>query len=268
MSETLGTQTTPDAGAAADARTLVRQALKAALATLDRGAPVRGADHPPGNPSGATPGHPYVSLVTVAAMPDGRPVLLLSGLALHTQNLQADARASLLFDAASLAGDPLAGGRVTLIGRMVAAAPAARERFLNRHPAARQYADFGDFAFYELAVERAHFIGGFGRIVRLTGAQMVNAVDDAAALVAAEADIIAHMNADHAAALNLYATHAGAPPAPGSNWRLVGCDPEGLDLLNGEHALRVAFDQRVTKPDACRHVLARMAATARAGRQV
>jgi heme iron utilization protein len=238
--------------AAHDARNLVRLALKGALATLDRGGPAHAS------------GHPYASLVTVATTPEGRPVLLLSGLALHTQNLKADPRASLMIDGTSLAGDPLAGGRVTLIGRIEpAVAASSRARFLSRHPASAQYADFGDFGFYELAVERAHFIGGFGRIVGLSAGQISPAVDDAAAFVAAEADIIAHMNEDHADTLQLYAKHAGAQ-ASAAAWRLVGCDPDGLDLLSGEHTARVDFDERVTTPDGCRHALKRMADKARA----
>ena len=241
----------PSADAGSDARSLVRQALKGALATLDRG-----SANQPG-------GHPYASLVTVATDSEGQPIFLLSGLALHTQNLKADPRASLLVDATSLAGDPLAGGRVTVMGRLEQArSPAARMRFLNRHPAAAQYAEFGDFAFYQLNVERAHFIGGFGRIVSLSADQMVRPADDASAFVAAEADIIAHMNADHAGALQLYATKlAGAVPG---NWRIVGCDPEGMDLLNGEHVARVAFDERITTPDASRRALKRLADKARA----
>jgi heme iron utilization protein len=239
------------ADAASDARVLVRQALKGALATLDRG----GKD--------AQAGHPYASLVIVATDPDGRPVLLLSGLALHTQNLKADPRASLLIDATSLSGDPLAGGRVTVIGRLEQTTSAStRTRFLNRHPSAAQYADFGDFAFYQLNVERAHFIGGFGRIVGLSAEQMVRPVADANALVAAEADIIAHMNEDHAHTLELYATKLGG--AKPGQWRIVGCDPDGMDLLNGEHAARIPFDERITTPDANRHAMKRLADKARA----
>jgi heme iron utilization protein len=226
-------------------------ALKGALATLDRGGTTNGS------------GHPYASLVTVATTAAGRPVFLLSGLALHTQNLKADPRASLLIDATSLAGDPLAGGRVTLIGAIEPAQPSSRARFLSRHPAAQQYADFGDFAFYELVVERAHFIGGFGRIVSLTTADMTPSVDDASALIEAEADIIAHMNADHAHTLQLYARHAAAPQVP-RPWLMVGLDPDGIDLISGEHTLRIPFDYRITTPDASRHAFKRLADQARA----
>ena len=111
------------------ARVILRTALKGSLATLDR-----------------LGGHPYASLVTVATEMDGALVLLISKLALHTQNIIVDSKASLLLDASGADGDPLAGGRVTLIGRVVKTeSTAARRRFLARHPEALMYADFPDF---------------------------------------------------------------------------------------------------------------------------
>jgi hypothetical protein len=227
------------------ARDLVRGALKASLASLDRAS-----------------GHPYASLVTVATLPDCSPVLLISRLALHTQNLLEDARASLLLDASPSDGDPLAGGRVTLIGRAERTEDlAARRRFLARHPEAQGYADFPDFAFYALAVERAHYVGGFGRIHTLAAGDVRLDLAGAEALVAAEAEIVAHMNADHAAAVELYATAlAGAPSGP---WRLTGIDPEGCDLICGGDARRIAFASRVTSPGEARAELVRLAAAAR-----
>lgn len=231
---------------AATARALVRQALKGSIATLDR-----------------TSGHPYASLVTVATEPDGSPLFLISRLALHTQNLLADGRASLLIDATGASGDPLAGGRVTLIGQ---AAPTesstAKRRFLARHPEAEMYAGFADFAFYALAVERAHFVGGFGRIVGFEPDDVVLGAREAGALAKAETDIVEHMNADHAGALDLYATRlAGAGPGP---WRMTGIDPEGLDLVADGRACRIAFAARIANPAAARQELVRLAAEARA----
>lgn len=65
----------------AQSRALVRSALKGALATVHN----------------AT-GHPYASLVLTATEPDGTPVFLISRLALHTQNLKKDTRATMLVD--------------------------------------------------------------------------------------------------------------------------------------------------------------------------
>lgn len=226
-------------------RTLMRRGLKASLATLE-----------------AETGHPYASLVTIATDVDGTPLFLISTLALHTKNILKDGRASLLFDGTDNTGDPLAGGRVTVMGRAVKTQRAtAKSRFLARHEAAGGYADFPDFAFYELVPERAHYIGGFGRIVDLQPADILIPSDDAEALVAGHDDVVAHMNEDHAAANELYATQlAGAPTGP---WRLSGLDPEGFDLICDGLTARVAFGTRVTTPDGARQEFIRLVALAR-----
>lgn len=145
-----------DETAAHEARGLIRKMVKAALGTLDQDS-----------------GGPYVSLVAVAAGTDGSPILLISNLARHTRNARADGRASLLIDGTDASGDPVTGPRLTLTGRLgTTASPAARETFLARHPGAAQYADFGDFAFWRLDVDAGHYIGGFGRIVALTAADL------------------------------------------------------------------------------------------------
>ena len=210
-------------------------------------------------------GGPYASLVTVATGSDGAPLMLLSRLAVHTQNLLADPRASLMIDGTSPEGDPLAGGRVSLMGRMVATEDAGhRRRFLARHPEADMYAGFTDFAFYALNIERAHYVGGFGRIVDLTaGDVLVNTVG-AEALIAAEADIIEHMNADHPDAVALYASRMLGRSEPLGAWKMVGIDPEGLDLTGPGGPLRVTFPAPIATPEDARRALASLAADARA----
>lgn len=234
---------------AAEARTLTRTGLKCALATLDR-----------------TSGDPYVSLVTIATRIDGTPLLLISKLALHTQNLAADPRASLLFDGTGGAGDPLAGGRVTIMGQVrVSGADDDKRRFLTRHPAAEMYAGFPDFAFYALQAERAHYIGGFGRIVDLQPADLLIDLQDAQPLASAERDMIEHMNADHADAVSLYAeVILGKSPGP---WRMSGIDPEGCDLVCEDRAARLLFDHRVASPEAARKAFISLVARARAATQ-
>ncbi len=138
------------------ARRLLRAAESASLATIERDA-----------------GGPYASLVLVAADQDGSPILLLSDLAEHSRNLAADDRASLLFDGTAGLEDRLTGPRLTVLGRAIASdAPSHRARFLARHPGAAQYADFGDFRFYRVAVERAHLVAGFGRIHAIAAADL------------------------------------------------------------------------------------------------
>ena len=152
-------------------RRLIRTALKASLATLDR-----------------VTGHPYASLILVATEPDGAPVFLISRLALHTRNLEKDPRASLLIDGTGGLGDPLTGGRLTLMGEARPSdSPTARRRFLARHPSAEGYAGFADFSIYALEVASGHYIGGFGRIVDLAPAALMTDTADAGALIEARA---------------------------------------------------------------------------------
>jgi putative heme iron utilization protein len=230
---------------AAAARRLVRTALKGSLATLDR-----------------ETGHPYASLVLVATEPDGAPTFLISRLALHTRNLERDPRASLLVDGTGGLGDPMTGGRLTLIGTaQPSRTETARRRFLARHPSAEGYAGFADFSMYAMTVARGHYIGGFGRIVDLEPSALATGIADAPALIEAEPDIVAHMNADHADAVALYATVLADCPA--GDWRMCGIDPDGIDLLHRTNAARVDFPQRVLTPGAARDMLVGLARQAR-----
>jgi len=231
---------------AAEAREMVRAALKGSLATVLK--PV---------------GHPYASLLLTATEPDGAPIFLISGLALHTKNLSGDARASLLIDGTGRDADPMAGGRITLIGEARPTTSAtARRRFLARHPAAEGYADFPDFSFYAFDIASAHFIGGFGRIIDLKRDELLIDVAGAEALIEREADIIDHMNEDHADAIELYATRL-LSAAPGA-WRMSGIDPEGCDLVLGSRALRLPFATRTTNAEEARKELVRLVGEARA----
>lgn len=229
----------------AAAKKLLREGRSGALATLLPGT-----------------GDPYCSLVNVATDADGAPLLLISTLALHTKNILADARVSLMLDERK-EGDPLQGARVMLMGTAAATDDAAaRRRYLARQPEAEEFAGFADFAIYAITLKAAHLVAGFGRIVDLKPADLLTPVDDAADLVAAEPDIVAHMNGEHADAVRLYATRLlGA--ADGA-WRCVGCDPEGLELQLDRTALRLPFPQRVKSPGVLRQVLKQMTEQARA----
>jgi putative heme iron utilization protein len=232
-----------DPGAAA--KTLLREGRSGALATLMPGS-----------------GDPYCSLVNVATTAAGAPILLISRLAVHTRNIMADPRVSLMLDERK-PGDPLEGARVTLIGTAAATDDAAaRRRYLARHPAAEAYAGFKDFGFYEMALESAHLVAGFGRIVDLEAGDLLTEIGDADALLAAESDAIEHMNEDHAEACRLYAVKLLG--APDGAWRCVGCDPEGLDLQLDRLARRLPFPERVASPAGLRQVLRQLAHDARA----
>ena len=113
-------------------------------------------------------GGPFASYVLTAPDADGSPLMLLSRLAVHTQNLENDARASLLF-VREAGVEAMAAERLTLTGRCAKHEdPAARRLFLSRHPDAARYADFADFSLYRFDIEAGHLVAGFGRIVGLT----------------------------------------------------------------------------------------------------
>ncbi len=100
--------------------------------------------------------------------------MLLSALALHTRNLEADNRISLLIDATDGLGDPVTGARISLTGTVTKATdPAARDAFWPSHPTAAGYAGFADFAFYRVTPESGHLVEGFGRIVDVPGAALI-----------------------------------------------------------------------------------------------
>jgi putative heme iron utilization protein len=226
------------------AKRLLREAGTGALGTL-------GAD-----------GAPYVSLVTVATQPDGAPVLLLSKLARHTENIGRDARISLLLAAAVRAGDPLAKARISITGRIEKTEDfAAKRRFLARHPTAASYAGFADFGFYRIEIEHAHLVAGFGRIVDLSRAELLTSLNGAEKLLEAEEGAVAHMNEDHLDAIELYATRLLGEA--GGAWKIASLDPEGCDLLLGETARRLEFPQRVTAGDELRKTMVSLVKQAR-----
>ncbi len=251
MNETRSSPIRPtDDDARLMAKTLLRGTRTGALATLE-----------------ATSGHPFASLTTVATDADGTPLILVSRLSGHTANILADPRASLLLSRSGK-GDPLAHPRITLIARGRAVDRGSRDgervkgRFLARHPKAALYADFPDFGFFALGLERASLNGGFGKAYELTAADLLTDLSGAAELVEAEAGAVAHMNADHADAVRLYATKLLG--APDGAWQITGIDPDGADLAADDLVERLVFPEPVTSAAALRQTLVDLAKRARA----
>lgn len=240
----------PEPTFAEQARTLVHLGRTGTLGTLSR----------------RHPGHPFVSIMPYAPDERGRPLLLISALAMHTQNLAGDPRASLLV--AQPGDDPLALARLTLMGhagRLAAGErPAAREAYLARHPNAIHWVDFDDFAFWRLDVADIYFVGGFGAMDWLTVPGYEAARPDP--LADAAPGIIEHMNRDHAAALVLYARVLGELPAP-EEAEMVAVDRLGFKLrvraADGLHGRRIGFPREVTSAEQCRAVLIEMLADLR-----
>jgi putative heme iron utilization protein len=234
-----------------DVRDLVRGRDRAALATA-----LPAAGEATGQP------WPYASLVLAAVDHDLSPILLLSDLAEHSKAIAADNRVSLLFDGTQGLAQPLTGPRVTLLGRAVRIDDRRlARRFLARHPDAEMYAGFGDFAFYRVALEQAHLVGGFGKIRWLSRAEVAG-TPAPAGLAEAEEGVIEHMNHDHADALQLYAGKLLG--LAGREWRMTGIDGEGIDLRQGGEVARLAFDTPLADAAEARKALVALVARARA----
>jgi heme iron utilization protein len=176
----------------------------------------------------------------------GRPIFFISSMAMHTQNLRQDQRASLLITQPDVSGDPLGAARLTLLGD-VTEAPSAevRELYLSRYENAKFWQDYTDFAYYRLQVSAVYFIGGFGVMGWISAEDYASALPDP--LAKAAPGIIQHMNNDHADALRLIARRfAGENPDEAS---ITAVDRLGfhLRLKTGEriHGRRVAFLREV-----------------------
>ncbi|OIR08005.1 pyridoxamine 5'-phosphate oxidase [mine drainage metagenome] len=190
---------------------------------------------------------PYVSLVTTATDYDGSPLLLLSRLADHTRNLDADTHVSLLFDGTAGYANPQQGPRVTLMGRIEhCPAPRVRQRFLGRHPGAALYADFADFAFYRVQLERVHWVGGFARARWLDqGLACDWALSER--FEAAAPALLQELNNGQTALLTTLANQV--LKKRGKGWQAVAIDADGIDLKRENSILRLAFPQPLTSFD-------------------
>ena len=194
----------------------------------------------------------------------GRPVFFVSSMAMHTQNLRQDPRASLLITQPDISGDALGAARLTLLGD-VKEAPAAevKELYLARHENAKFWQDYTDFAYFRLQVSAVYFIGGFGVMGWISAADYGTASPDPLAQTAP--GIISHMNQDHADALRLIARHyAGENPETAA---ITAVDRLGfhLRLKSGDriHGQRVAFLREVKTTEDARAVFIQMARDAK-----
>lgn len=196
-------------------------------------------------------GWPYASLVLVAAGLDATPLLLISKLAEHTKNIAADPRVSILFDGTEGAQSRLAAARATVLGRAVPAAGNAEAlaRYIARHPEAQAYAGFADFGLFEVQVERAHLVAGFGRIHWVDGKDILLPRAALAGFAEAEAEAIAVAGREPEMLRQLT---ANLPPA---EWHMTGCDPDGCDLRAGSEVARLTFAQTVTRAADLAHAL-------------
>lgn len=213
------------------------------------------------------PGFPFGSVMPYGLDDRGRPIFLISTMAMHTQNLQADPRASLLVTQPDSSGDPLGASRVTLVGNAVTIpgpeVAQARQLYLDRYANSKYWVDFEDFSFYRMDVIDVYYVGGFGVMGWVQAADYDQAQPDP--LADSAAAIIEHMNADHKEAMILLArASAGIESQEAA---MTAIDRLGFHLrlktAEGMKGARVAFLREVTNPGEARKVLVEMVQKAR-----
>lgn len=213
------------------------------------------------------PGFPFGSVMPYALDPQGRPLLLISKMAMHTQNLDRDPRSSLLVPEETAVKDPLGAARATLLGR---AAPvpadeldAVREVYLERQESARYWIDYADFGLYRLEVVDVYFVGGFGVMGWVDADEYRRASPDPLADVAP--GIVEHMNRDHGDALRLLAAADGDGTVEEAEMTAV--DRLGFHLrikADGRYrGSRIAFPREVRDAGQTREVMVEMVREAR-----
>lgn len=216
------------------------------------------------------PGYPFGSVATYALDDTGRPIVFVSTMAEHTRNAAADPRASLIVTEPFPEGsDPLAAGRVTLLGDLLQVEgeerPVVRDRYLQANPASAYYIDFGDFSFWRLDVVSVRYVGGYGRMSWVEAADYAVAEPDPLAGEAA-VGIIEHMNADHADSLVLMARVLGGR-GDADDVVMTAVDRYGFDVVvsgpGGRAALRLGFDTPVATAAAVRPAMIRLVERAR-----
>jgi putative heme iron utilization protein len=243
--------TVPEPSFAEQARTLLYVGRIGSLSTLSR----------------KQPGFPFGSVMPYGLDEHGCPILLISTMAMHTQNLQADPRASLLVTQDDASGDPLGASRVTLVGNVLpmpeSEVAEARKLYLQRYANSKYWVDFEDFSFYRMDVVDVYYVGGFGVMGWVSASEYERSQPDP--LADSMADIIQHMNADHKDALVLLArefAHIESQEAT-----MIAVDRLGfhvrLKTEDGMRGARIAFLREVSNPADSRKVLVEMVQQAR-----
>jgi len=241
----------PEPSFAERARTLLHLGRVGSLSTLSR----------------KRPGFPFGSLMPYALDGAGRSVFLISTMAMHTQNLQQDGRASLLVTQPEASGDPLGAARVTLVGNVSLIAEGevgeARRLYLERHENSKYWVDFDDFSFFAMDVVDVYYVGGFGVMGWIAAQEYSQAQPDP--LADAAAGILQHMNADHQDALILLARAFAGMAAQEAV--MTSVDRLGFHVRmkteEGMKGARVAFPSEVSTPVETRKMLVEMVQQAR-----
>jgi heme iron utilization protein len=245
----------PEPTFAERAHTLVYLARMGSLSTLSR----------------KQPGFPFGSVMPYGLDDHGRPIFLISTMAMHTQNLQADPHASLLVTQQDADGEPLGASRGTLLGNVLPVPKPelaeARELYLQRHANSKYWVDFEDFSFYRMDVVDVYYVGGFGVMGWVSASDYDDSQPDP--LADSMAEIIQHMNADHKDALVMLArtfAHIDSTEATMTAVDRLGFHVR-LKTAEGMRGARIAFLQEVRDVTETRKILVEMVRQARSQAQ-
>jgi heme iron utilization protein len=241
----------PEPSFAERARTLVHISRIGSLSTLSR----------------KQPGFPFGSVMPYGLDEHGRPIFLISTMAMHTQNLQADARASLLVTQEDAGSDPLGASRVTLVGSVLpipeAEVAEARKLYLARYANSKYWVDFEDFSFYRMDVVDIYYVGGFGVMGWVSASEYGRSKPDP--LADSMVEIIQHMNTDHMDTLVLLVRKFARIEVQEAT--MIAVDRLGFHLRvktnDGVRGTRIAFLREVSNPAETRKVLVEMVQQAR-----
>ena len=212
-------------------------------------------------------GFPFGSLMPFALDDGGRPLFLISSMAVHTQNLSSDRRCSLFVAQENAEGDPLGAARATLLGSCEPVpsedVASVRKTYLSRHANSRYWVDFSDFRFFRLAPVDIYYVGGFGVMGWVDAAEFRAACPDP--LASAAPGILAHMNADHVDSMILLAQTFAQLKATEAS--MTSVDRLGfwlrLKTAEGMKGARINFPHEVSTPQETRKVLVEMVRGAR-----
>jgi hypothetical protein len=213
------------------------------------------------------PGFPFGSVMPCGLDDHGRPIFLISTRAMHTQNLQADPHASLLFTQRDTEGEPLGESRVTLLGNVLPVPKPewaeVRKLYLERHANSKYWVDFEDFSFYRMDVVDVYYVGGFRVMGWVSASDYERSQPDP--LADSMAEIIQHMNADHKDALVMLArifAHIDSTEATMTAVDRLGFHVR-LKTAEGMRGARIAFLREVSSQGETRKVLVEMVRQAR-----
>src|SRR6202049_348479 len=232
-------------------RTLVYMGRVASLSTLSR----------------KQQGFPFGSVMPYGLDGHANPVFLISTMAMHTQNVQADPRSSLLATQPDASGDPLGASRVTLLGNVLPVAEPevaeARKLYLARYANSKYWVDFDDFSFYRMDVVDVYYVGGFGVMGWVSASEYDSAQPDP--LVDHATGIMQHMNTHHANSLiELARKFAGIES---EEVTMTSVDRLGFHIRfktpEGTRGARIAFPREASNPEEVRNAVVDMVTEAR-----